>query len=724
MATGQMAESLTSQGLRFHRSGQLDRAASCYQTALVEDPDDADAACLLGVVRHEQGRPDLAVDLIRRAVHHRPDVPRFWASLGLALQALGRGREAAAAFASLLSICPDDAAAHVNRGVVMRGLGELEAALSHFEHAVGISPNLAEARTNLASLLTELGRAREALPHAQAAVSLQPDLVEGRIALGDAYRATGCPLDARAAYSHALRLDDRRARAAAGLGLVSIHLDLWDEGLSWLRRAVELEPRSVEYLRYLGEAAARRGLVDEVHTCCRTMLELDPNDAAAHNALGWVLHMEGRRDEAVLSYQASIRLRPDLAVARFNLGLLHAELGDLALAESLFRDALEREPTHATALARLASMLRGQLPDADLATLERRVAEPGLSPDDRIKLLFALGEVLDDRGEYRGAAVHVRRANALSLTQLEVQGQSYSPERHRLYVQSLIGAFSASLMDRLAASGSDTVRPVFIIGLPRSGTTLIEQILASHPQVFGAGEIDLARRSFEEIPELVGRPLPPERALPDLSAAHVAELARRYDSRLAALDGGQAARSINKMPENYFYLGLIAIMFPRATIIHCRRGLRDVALSCWNANFVEVRWAHHFDHIVGRMAEYLKLMEHWRSVLPAAPVIHDVSYEDAVGDLEGVARRLVGAMGLDWHPACLDFHRSRRAVITASQNQVRKPIYRSSIGRWRNYHAELAELYARVEDLERGVSLASGPGRPAGARGTRPQYSA
>ncbi len=152
------------------------------------------------------------------------------------------------------------------------------------------------------------------------------------------------------------------------------------------------------------------------------------------------------------------------------------------------------------------------------------------------------------------------------------------------------------------------------------------------------------------------------------------------------------------MPENYFHLGLIALMFPRAVVIHCRRDLRDVALSCWTANFVEVRWAHHFDHIATRFAEYRRLMDHWRTALPPSFAIHEVSYEEAIDDLEGVARRLVGAIGLDWNPACLEFHRTRRPVLTASQNQVRKPIYRTSVGRWKHYREELAGLFARVED--------------------------
>ena len=171
--------------------------------------------------------------------------------------------------------------------------------------------------------------------------------------------------------------------------------------------------------------------------------------------------------------------------------------------------------------------------------------------------------------------------------------------------------------------------------------------------------------------------------MPHLDGAIVRELARRHDDGCASSTAAGRARVINKMPENYFYLGLIALMFPRAVVIHCRRDLRDVALSCWTTNFTEVRWANHFDHIAARFAGYRRLMDHWHGRCRRPSPIHESRYEDAVADLEGVARRLVGLLRLDWHPACLDFHRTRRPVQTASQTQVRKPLFRTSVGRWK-----------------------------------------
>jgi hypothetical protein len=337
------------------------------------------------------------------------------------------------------------------------------------------------------------------------------------------------------------------------------------------------------------------------------------------------------------------------------------------------------------------------LPEADLDAMQQRLADSQLAGRDRANLLFALSLVRDERGEYPEAASCLERANALALDELAHQGRLYDPDANRHFVEGVIAAFTPGLFERLAGSGLETSRPVFIIGLPRSGTTLLEQVLASHPEVHGAGEIAFSRRSLEELPELTGHDGDPVDAVPLLDAPTIRELALRHERRLRDLDGGRARRVISKMPEDYFYLGLIALMFPRAVVIHCRRDLRDVALSCWFTNFTEVLWANHQEHIASRFEGYRRLMEHWRDVLPSTLELHDVSYEDAVDDLEGVARRLLSAIELDWDPACLEFHRTRRPVKTASQVQVRKPIYRGSVGRWKLYKEEFAGLFAQVE---------------------------
>ena len=271
--------------------------------------------------------------------------------------------------------------------------------------------------------------------------------------------------------------------------------------------------------------------------------------------------------------------------------------------------------------------------------------------------------------------------------------REYSPADHERFVEGMQRAFDSNVYARTAGAGLPTRQPVFVFGLPRSGTTLIEQVLASHSRICGAGELRLGRQSFEAIPGLLGCSESSFDCVPHgLDPAALRGLAERHEEQLQALAGSQAERIVDKMPDNYMYLGLLAALFPQAVFIHCRRDLRDVAVSCWMTDFSSIRWANTPEHIASRFGHYRRLMDHWRAVLPAP--IHEVDYEETVADLEGVARRLLAACGQEWNPACLEFHRTNRPVRTASVAQVRQPVYKQSVARWKNYERELADLFA------------------------------
>ncbi len=257
----------------------------------------------------------------------------------------------------------------------------------------------------------------------------------------------------------------------------------------------------------------------------------------------------------------------------------------------------------------------------------------------------------------------------------------------------LARAFDADWFARRVGSGLSTRRPVFVFGLPRSGTTLIEQVLASHSHIYGAGELRLARETFEAIPAALGRPAPPMECVPALEPAAIRHLAEQHEDRLRAL-GGAAERVVDKMPDNYLYVGLLSALFPLATFIHCRRDLRDIAVSCWMTDFRSIRWANDPAHIASRFGQYRRLIDHWRTVLPGRMI--EIDYEETVADLEAVARRLIAACGLDWEPACLAFHTTQRPVRTASVTQVRQPVYTQSVARWKRYERELGELFAAI----------------------------
>jgi len=733
---------LLTTAIEAHRAGQLDKAAPLYQRILVREPDNPEALHLLGVLHHQRGDHARAVELIGRAVvvrpnawmfhgnlaeayrargdferavgccraalRLRPDYPEALSNLGAALQSLKRPDEAVEPLRRALELRPEFAVAHNNLGIVLRDLGKPAEALEHFRRAVELDSSFAPARTNLGQALLDRGQAEDALPHCQEAVRLEPNNAALHHNLGTVLRGLERPEDARAAYLEALRLNPNSALTHAHVGLVLQSENQLDDALHWLEKAVELEPDNPNFWSWLAELHDEREDATGSLPCWQRVLELEPDRVSAHLSIGWALQEEGRFAETREHYLTAIRLQPDSGMARVNLGGLQEELGELAEAEVTFRAALRLQPTFAIPHARLATLLRGKLPDQDLAALEARLADEQLGAAPRARLLFGLAHALDGRGDFTRAAECAARANALAL-ELARGRRDYAPTEHEQFIAALMRNFDSDFFARLAGAGPESRRPVFVFGLPRSGTTLIEQVLASHSRVHAGGELRLARRSFEAIPAVLGRAGFPRDNVPHLDPEAVSRLAEQHLERLDQLDG-HALHIVDKMPDNYMYLGLLAVMFPRGVFIHCRRDLRDVAVSCWLTDFRGIRWANDPSHIAGRFLLYRRLMDHWRANLPV-PLV-EVDYEESVTDLENVVRRLLLACGLNFEPACLEFYRTRRPVRTASVGQVRQPLYQRSVARWKNYEPALRALFAALTGEapagERADSPASG----------------
>ena len=349
-------------------------------------------------------------------------------------------------------------------------------------------------------------------------------------------------------------------------------------------------------------------------------------------------HEQGDLEQAQDHYRQALHCNPDLPAAHAALGQVREELGDMVAAESCWRTALRHDPRHTAAHAQLATMLRHTLPDEDLAALCQLRSDPDLSDARRSALQFGLAQVYDARGAYTEAAELLQQANVLAGAVARKRGQDYDAVAHGRFVDRMMAISTSAFFERVSGFGLDSERPIFIIGLPRSGTTLTEQILASHSQIFGAGELRLARDEFEG---LASRDNPAVDALAGLDQATARRLGERHLGRLQELNGDRL-RVVDKMPDNYLYLSLLTVLFPRAKFIHCRRDLRDNAVSCWMTNFRAIRWANDPEHIVSRFHEYQRLMEHWREVLPVQ--LLDVDYEETVADVE----RTVQAGAVVW----------------------------------------------------------------------------
>ncbi len=542
------------------------------------------------------------------------------------------------------------------------------------------------------------GHSDEAIAQFQQAARLSPDLPILRQNLGNAFRTVARHADARAAYQEALWLEPDNASLHYHMGLTLKGEGKLEEAQTWYKLAVALDANNTFYWQQLAFLYAEREEFAEAISCWERVIELSPGEQpTAYLGLGMALQEEGRLAEAMERYEAAIQLQPDFAEAYLHIGGVHELLGRMDDAEAAFRNALRLQPDHSLAHARLATLLRDKLPDADLELLEAQLAAANVTPPPRTRMLFALAHVLDAKRQYSRAGDCLRDANALNLD-LTRGDRDFAPSDHERHISEMMDVFNREFIERTAGQGLETRRPVFIIGLPRSGTTLIEQVLASHPSVHGAGELRLARKMFESLPTLLDRSERPMLCVPHLDAPAIQRLGRQYLDRLAILDGGLAERIVDKMPDNYMQLGMITTLFPQAVIIHCRRDLRDIAVSCWMTDFRSIRWANDPQHIAARFREYRRIMNYWPTTLQTT--IHEVNYEETVSDLEGVGRRLLAACGLEWDPACLEFYRTQRTVRTASVTQVRQPIYKKSVARWKNYEDHLSDLFAEIATIE------------------------
>ncbi|OWK40611.1 tetratricopeptide repeat-containing sulfotransferase family protein [Fimbriiglobus ruber] len=706
------------------RAGRRQEAAAVCEKILAADRGHSDAAHLLGVLRLQDGAAAEAATLIEHAVAVRSDVPDYYLdlaeayrasgragdavdccqtalrlraadpaalnTLGLALLDAGRPEEAIEAFRKTLDLRPDFAPAHNNLGVALRASGRPDSALEHFRRAAELAPDFAPGRANLGRALLNNNRPEEALPHNEAAARQQPN-ADTFTDLANVLWALKKVEEAVAKYLDAIRLGPDRAVPHANLGrLLRDEGRTW-EAISWLKTATRLAPENVDYWDDLaGVYWANDGAADAMAAWER-VLALAPRRVAARTSLGWALQEDGRQAEAAECYRLALGVQPDYAPAHLNTGVLHEEKGEMTEAEAAYREAIRLQPSFALAHSRLATLLRGRFPAADQAALDELLASPNLGDEGRARLLFATAHVADAQGDAPRAAECLRTANALCQGQEDRKKQGYKPAEHDRYVGRIMASFGPEWFARTAGAGSSSRRPVFIFGLPRSGTTLVEQILASHPAVHGAGELSLARRGFESLPTVLGRTDSPFQCLSHLDSAGLRRFAEKHLEQLQAIAPAAADRVVDKMPDNYLYPGWLVALFPNATFIHCHRDLRDIALSCWMTDFRSLKWTNSIESIAGRFRAYRRLMGHWEATCPVT--IHRVRYEDTVADLESVARRIIAACGLDWNPACLEFHRSKRTVRTASVTQVRQPIFTTSVARWKRYEPDLAALF-------------------------------
>ena len=640
---GDHAQRLFEAAVGHLNAGEAGQAEPLLRQALEADPGFADAPHILGLLAYQAGRLDEAAELIGRAIGIDGGQAAFHANLGAVFNSLGRYRKAEEACRRSLELDAKQPGAENNLAVSLDSQGQFDAAAAACERALKIAPDFADALVTLGNVRHHQGRLQDAVQLFRQAADKTPDKARPLTNLGVVLHLMGDLEAAVTACRQALEASPHSAEAHNALGSVLQAQGKSEDALQHFEQALALNPAYIEARLNRAACLFALGQAEAAETAYRRMLEDGLDQAEIHAGLGVVLLGRGQLDNAAARFRRAVLLKPTLASAWYDLAASRSELSD-------------------TERTQLQGLLDSDLPDAD-----------------RVLLHFALADSIAKQGGGAAAAFdHYRLGNDLRRDVLKRQGVTFDADAFDAWVDAIIETFDEGYFKAHAGLGADTERPVFIVGLPRSGTSLVEQIAASHGAVFGGGEL--------------GQVADPA-AFPD-SALGLDETAARAWAggileRFKAADDAQ--RKIDKTPFNFLYLGLLAVILPKARIIHCRRDPRDVGLSCYFQNFVAPHaWATDRGDIGRYIRAYEKLMAHWRAVLPL-PML-EVVYEDLVADVEQGSRALIDFLGLPWDEACLDFHRNDRLVRTASNWQVRQPVYSSSVGRWRDYEEFLGPL--------------------------------
>ena len=584
----------------------------------------------------------------------------------------GRLAEAERLYRQILMVDARHADSLHHLGVIAHQTGRHAAAIDLIGQAIGLRDDVPFYHNNLGLALRDQGKPSDAVAHYERALALMPDYAMAHNNLANALKDQGRLADAVAHYERALALKPDFALAHYNLSNV-----LRDQGK-------------------LADAVAHYGRA----------LALKPDFAEAHCNLGNALRDQGKLADAVAHYERALAFKPDYAMAHYNLGTALHDLGRFEEAQSACERAIELMPTSGRHYRALVSMRRVVTGDRYLAAMEKLAQDmPSLPMEDQKELHFALGKAYADLSQHEGSFRHFLEGNALKRREFVYD----EPAALELF-DRIRAVFNVDLMHSKRGHGDISTAPIFIVGMPRSGTTLIEQILATHPQVFGAGELEHFAKTVVSL-STQNRTSPPfPEMVPALSGEKLRQLGASYLGAVGTAASG-ALRFTDKMPQNFFYAGLIHLALPNARIIHMRRHPIDTCLSCFTQLF---RFDHPYSYDLGELGRFYRayetLMEHWRHVLPTG-VMLEVQYEDVVADVKRQARRVVAHCGLEWDDACLTFYQTQRPIRTASAIQVRQPIYGTSVGRWRPYKNLLQPLIkelALADEVDAGGTANSG----------------
>ncbi len=680
-------ESLFHRALSMDQSGNKIGAAEIYRSLLEKFPEHAGLFSLLGTAELQLGNPSQGLSLFEKSLQIQPNDPGVHNNRGLALIGLRRLDEALESFDRAIQLKPDYAVTHYNRGSVLKDLRRLDESLESYDRAIQLKPDYADAYGQRGNVLTDLHRLDDALESFDRAIQLKLDFAVTYYNRGNVLKSLQRLDEALESYDHAIRLKPDYVEAHNNRGNVLKDLQRLDDALESYDRAIRLRPNYAEALANLGGTLYDLGRLDEAVAACQKSISLNSGYAQSHSNLGAALNDLGRLDEAEASCRQAIDIDPNYTKAYSNLGNVLTEMGSRLLeAEASYRKALSLNPDFAECHLNLSQQKKYKKGDPDIPAI-RRIYDAARNESERMYASFALAKACEDLGEYDEAFGLYAEGNALRN-----EGAGYRIEQDRKLFGRIKSAFDELPGIEPVPLGSTT--PIFIVGMPRSGTSLVEQILASHSAVFGAGELAtlnaLAKKHFLSM------------NTSDFTLVRASvQVVSGYLDELGSKSAGHRFIT-DKMPLNFRWLGFLLLAQPDIKVIHM---VRDPVAVCWSIYklYFPMKGLG-FANDLADLAEYYKmyqdLMRFWHERFPGR--IYDLNYERLTENQEEETRKLLNYCGLPWEDRCLEFEKTERAVRTASAAQVRAKMYQGSSEAWRNFEGHLAPL---LEGLGMPVNL-------------------
>ena len=665
--------------------GKLDDSLYSLRRAVNLAPDDAEAHNNLGVTLRQIGELRSAMSSLERASVLKPEQAEIHNNLANVQRILGELKSAEASCNRAISLKPDLSEAHNCLGNVLKEKGDFDGAEACYRRAIALRSDYYEAHNNLGAVLQVLGRLDEAEASSRKAITLRPNIAEAHYNLGVTLQDQGDYQGAEASYRNALDLKADYAEAYNNLGVTLAVCGKFDESEASYRQAISLRPNFASAHNNLGNALKDLGRLAEAEKSYRRAIGIEPNYANAHSNLAITLKKIGRFEEAIKTCRMALALEPERPEAHFNLAITLQDVGRFDEARASCSQAISLRPDFAEAHRHWATMKTFTSCDTQFKQLQRLVEDHDLSDEQRCHIYFALAKAYEDLADFGAAFQCYSKGNALRRTQL-----SYDKEREiDLFARLRNKYFSFASTVLSKRSSNDYPTPIFIIGMPRSGTSLIEQIVSSHSQVTGAGELPYAFRFGSEIAS--GKSNTSEEALLNFR--------EQYLSSLKIISKGKGFVT-DKMPLNYQLLGLICVAIPEAKVIHVRR---DPAAVCW-ANYKQyfandlLKYCYDLEDIVHYYALYEDLMDHWAARF--SNKIYELDYELLTTNQKDETKRLCTYLNLGWENHLLYPERNLRGVTTASSVQVRQPIYQGSSEQWKRYQPFIKGLFDHFYDAK------------------------